>query len=58
LSDISSEVSCDKRNFRKEDLRDPKKQISDEKYQESLASQEEALPLLVEEGGFHRRAHE
>jgi len=58
LSDIGSEVSCGGINFRKEDLRDPIEQISDEKYRELLASPEEILPLSVEKEDFHRRADE
>jgi len=46
--------SCDDRNFRKKNLRNPREQIFDEFHQEPLASQEKALPLLVEEGDFHR----
>ena len=49
LFDIRSEVSCDDRNFRKEDLRNSRKQEFDEEHREPLASQEEALSLSVEE---------
>jgi len=38
------------RDFRKEDLRDPRKKVSDEKYRDSIASEEKDLPLLVERG--------
>ena len=49
LFDIRSEVSCDDRNFRKEDLRNSREQEFDEEHREPLASQEEVLSLLVEE---------
>jgi len=49
LFDIRSEVSCDDRNFRKEDLRNSREQEFDEEHREPLASQEEALSLSVEE---------
>jgi len=58
LFDTGSEISCNYIDFRREDLRDPREQVSDEKHQESIASQEEALPLPVEKRDFHRRAQE
>jgi len=39
-------------------LGDPTEKVSDEDHQESLTSQEEALQLPIEDGDFHRRAHE
>jgi len=54
LFDTGSLLSCDDKNFRKEDLKNSRKQVFDETQQELLASQEKILPLLVEEGNFHR----
>ena len=57
MSDTESEVSCDDKNFHKEDLGDLREQVIDKEHREQLAYQEEALSLLVE-GDFHQRAHD
>ena len=40
--------SCDDRNFRKKDLKNPREQVFDEENREPLVSQEQALPLPIE----------
>ena len=36
-----------------EDLRDPRKKVSDEEHRDSIASEEETLPLSVEKKTLH-----
>ena len=51
LSDTRSEVSCDTKLL--QGGFGTREQVYDEKHLELLASQEEALPLPVEEEDFH-----
>jgi len=43
------QVLCDDRDFSKEDLGDPRGQVFDQEHRESLAPEEEALLLPIEE---------
>ena len=40
-------VSCDDRDFSKEDLSDPRKKVLDQEHIESLAPEEKALSLII-----------
>jgi len=49
LFNIRYQVSCDDRDFNKEDMGDPRGQILDQENRESLAAEEVTLSLPIEQ---------